>query len=330
MSLGDRAAASAIALGVSLLLFPASVRAQSAEAEALFRDGRALIKRGQLAAGCDKLAASERLESSVGTLLNLGDCREKQGKLATAWAAFRKAEAMAKRAGSDERRQAEAGRRAAALEPKLPGLVIEVARPVDGLTVRRDAELVDAAQWSTTLPVDPGSYTIVAEAPGYQPWRTTVAVAATTRRQLVSVPQLARTPVASLPDAPAAEPVAPPTIAAPVRTRETWSATRKVSVGLAVLGAGAVGTGVYFGLHSNDLRDRADARCPQSACSDADGLRLNDDAQTAATRANIAFVAGCALVAGAAVLWLVGAPGETVIAPTASERHVGVAMMGSF
>src|SRR5262249_42741606 len=106
----DRACLIALAIAGGVCT-PLSARAQSAEAEALFRDGRELIKAGKLAAGCERLAASERLESSVGTLLNLGDCREKLGKLASAWAAFRKAEALAKRTPGDERRQAEAARR---------------------------------------------------------------------------------------------------------------------------------------------------------------------------------------------------------------------------
>src|SRR4051812_35345515 len=101
MTLVDRVClASLIAVLGSAVYIPATptiVHAQSAEAEVLFRDGRTLIRRGKLAQGCDKLDASERLESSVGTLLNLGDCREKLGKFASAWAAFRKAEAMAKR-----------------------------------------------------------------------------------------------------------------------------------------------------------------------------------------------------------------------------------------
>ena len=76
-----------------LVLDVGDVHAQNAAAEALFREGRTLIKQGNLKAGCDKLEASEKLESSVGTLLTLGDCREKLGKPASAWAAFRKAEA---------------------------------------------------------------------------------------------------------------------------------------------------------------------------------------------------------------------------------------------
>jgi hypothetical protein len=310
-------------------------RAQSAEAEALFNDGRSLIKAGKLAAGCDKLAASERLESSVGTLLNLGDCREKLGKLASAWAAFRKAEAKARRTGGDDKRQAEAGRRAALLEPRLSKLVIDVAERADGEVVRRDGEIVDDAEWNTPLPVDPGRYTITAEAPGRQPWRTTVAIETGTPRRLVGVPRLAPAePVASEPEAPWPPP-RPELVRRPAPPpRRTWTGTRAFSAVLAVAGAGGLGTGIYFGVHSHDLAERADARCPGAACSDPEGLRLNDQAQTAASRANVLYIAGGAALAGAAVLWLVGAPDEVAVVPIAARSpagsHVGLAMTGRF
>jgi len=308
-----------------------TAHAQSAEAEVLFRDGRALIKKGKIAVGCDKLAASERLESSVGTLLNLGDCREKLGKLASAWAAFRKAEAMAKRSGGDDKRQGEAGRRAAQLEPRLATLVIEVPSRVDGLVVRRDGEQVDDASWGTPLPVDPGSYAIVAEAPGHLAWHDTVTVAPGAKRQVVAVPALERAPVAAAPEAGAVwPPPTAPVVARPIHERGTWSATRKVSVAVALVGAGALGTGAYFGVHARTLQDRADQRCPQSSCDDPEGLRLNDQAQTSATRANILYIAGGAVLATAVVMWFVGAPGETVIAPTAGHGQYGVALAGSF
>jgi hypothetical protein len=326
-------------IGTVALCTPA--HAQSAEAEVLFRDGRSLILHGKLAIGCDKLGASERLESSIGTLLNLGDCREKLGKLASAWAAFRKAEAMAKRAGRDDKRQAEAGRRAALLEPRLSNLVIEVPRRVDGLVVRRDAEIVDEAQWSMVVPVDPGSYTIAAEAPGFQPWRTTVVVGPAPaagpaggpggldgRRQVVIVPMLERAPepppVASWP--PRRDTAAPMAM----RGGGTWSAMRKLSVVAAVAGAGALGTGVYFGIHANDLRDRADQRCPLAVCADPEGLSLNDQAQTSARRANILYIAGGGTLATAMALWLFGAPDETIVVPIAGDHHIGVAMSGRF
>jgi len=325
----DRACAVVL---LTLLASPLSAHAQSAEAEVLFRDGRGLIKRGKIAAGCDKLAASERLESSVGTLLNLGDCREKLGKLASAWAAFRKAEAMAKRAGGDDKRQSEAGRRAAQLEPRIANLVVEVPQRLDGLVIRRDGDVIDPASWSTPLPIDPGSYTVAAEAPGYTAWRQVVTVAPTAKRQVITVPTLERVPVAPAPEAGAVwpPPHAPTAHRAPILEHRTWSSARVVAAVAAVAGAGALGTGVYFGVHSSTLQDRSDQRCPMTDCADPEGLRLNDQAKTSASRANILYIAGGATLAGAAVLWLVGAPGETVIAPTAGERQYGVAMTGRF
>jgi hypothetical protein len=349
MTLVERICLVGLAAVTSAVCLSSPARAQSAEAEVLFREGRTLIKRGKTAAGCDKLAASERLESSVGTLLNLGDCREKLGKAASAWAAFRKAEAMAKRTGGDDRRQAEAARRAAQLEPRLSNLVIEVPSRVQGLVVRRDGEVVDAAQWSTPLPVDPGSYAIVAEAPGHKPWRTTASVGAGSRRQVVVVPALERMPEPRPPEPVAAQPqpIAPPPMMpepapavavepAPV-TRQVvvvrpglWSGLRKLSVGFALGGAGGLGTGVYFGWRAKDLQDRADRLCPLPVCTDAEALRLNDQARTYATRANVLYIAGGATLATALVLWLVGAPGETVVTPTAGSNHIGASMTGRF
>ena len=315
---------------------PIAAHAQSAEAEALFRDGRALIKHGQLAAGCDKLAASDRLEPSIGTLLNLGDCREKQGKLASSWGAFRRAEAMATRAGNDEKRRAEANRRAVALEPRLSTLRIDVAGRVDGLVVRRDDEMVDPAVWSTPVPVDAGTYTLRAEAPGYTPWQLRVAVGDGAEHKIAQVPALERAP------APQVAPVAPePVSLAPLaephvtyqaeRRGHTWSATRGVALGMGIASLGIVGAGVGFGLESNALQNRANQRCPLAVCADPQGLRDNAQAQSDATRADILYGAAGVSAAAAIVLWLVGAPAkEAIVTPTVGEHQAGVSFAGRF
>ncbi|HEY0480763.1 MAG TPA: tetratricopeptide repeat protein [Kofleriaceae bacterium] len=339
MTLVDRVASAVVSATVVVVACVGSgasvAHAQSPQAEALFRDGRHLIKAGKLAAGCDKLAASERIETSVGTLLNLGDCREKLGKLASAWAAFRKAEALAKRTTGDDKRQAEAGRRASQLEPRLSNLVIEIGPRVAGMVVRRDGEIVDPAEWNTALPVDPGSYTIAAEAPGRAPWQTTVTVPAGARRQVVVIPNLE--PVAPAPVAAAAAPWPPPRPELAPRTvvhveaqRSMWTPARVTSAVIAVAGAGALGTGVYFGLHARDLEHRANQRCPMTMCGDPEGLRLNDQAHTAASRANLFYVAGGVTLATAAVLWVLGAPGEVAVVPAAGNGQLGFAMTGSF
>lgn len=324
MTCGDRARA----VAVLIALAAAAAHAQSPEAEVLFRDGRRLIQAGQLADGCAKLEASERLESSVGALLNLGDCREQLGALASAWAAFRAAEAKAKHAGDDEQRRAEARRRAALLEPRLLHLTIEVGQRAGGLVVRRDGAPVDRALWDLAVPIDPGTYQITAEAPGRRPWQAKVVIDARRPRRVVTVPPLE---LELEPAAAAASVAAPPGPGEPRPPERAgiWSPTRKVSAGFAIAGAGALGAGAYFGWRARSLEDRADRRCPLVACGDAEALRLNAEARTAAARANVLYAAGGAAAVTAAVLWLAGKPRDLAIRPGAAGA-AGVSLVGRF
>jgi hypothetical protein len=315
----------------ALVMIPVTARAQSAEAEVLFRDGRALIKAGKLADGCAKIEASERLETSVGTLLNLGDCREKLGKLASAWAAFRKAEGIAKHAGSEDKREGEARRRALALEPMLPALTLDVPAKVDGLVIKRNGESVDPALIGTAMPLDPGTYVISAEAPGYRPWKTDIIVQYKQKRRL-SVPPLTRAVgTATVVSVPAEEPAPPPRLVVVHRTGSKWTPWRKLSVGLAIAGVGAAGAGVYFGMRSDSLAHDADVRCPLIVCNDAQALQDNRDARTYAQTANILYIGGAVAVGSAVALWFIGAPSEsTVVTPVVTSDQAGAAIAGRF
>lgn len=316
-----------IAAALLAVAVPEAAQAQSAEAEVLFRDGRALVKQGKLAQGCAKIEASERLESSVGTLLNLGDCRERLGKVAGAWAAFRKAEATARHAGGDDKREDEARRRALALEPNLPTLTLDVVS-VPGLVLKRDGEVIDPALVGTAIPLDPGTYRITAEAPGRASWRNDVVMQFKAKRRL-QVPFLAT--VAAPPPPPTTVVVEPPR-PVPVRVeRSVWSPWRKFSAVLGVGGVAAIGAGVYFQLRSNDQENDADARCPLVVCNDPVALKLNDDARTNARRSNIFYIGGAVAVGSAVALWFIGGPTETtVVTPVIGSDHAGAALSGSF
>jgi len=164
----------AIAMTLAIGAHPAPARADPA-AEALFREGRELILAGKISEACDKFQRSEDLEAKVGTLLNLGDCREQEGQLADAWDAFTQAQALATRSGDD--RVALATDRAAALEPRLAHLTIKVTAHVPGLAITRNGRPVAEAVWDTEIPVDPGPNDIAATAPGYKPRATSVELA---------------------------------------------------------------------------------------------------------------------------------------------------------
>ena len=118
--------------------------AQSAEAETLFRDGKKLMAKGQFAEACLAFEGSFKKDPAATTLLNLADCREKNGQLASAWGHFVEAARLARGQGAIEK---SARDRADALEPKLSYLVVAVPDDVrvDGLVVKRDGVPMDPA-----------------------------------------------------------------------------------------------------------------------------------------------------------------------------------------
>jgi hypothetical protein len=311
-----------------------AARAQSVEAEVLFRDGKKLLKDGKIAEACEKLEASDHLESTVGTLLNLADCREKNHQLATAWVDFRKAAAAAKLA-HDDKREAEAHRREKLLEPRLASLTIKVAdaNRVDGLTIARNDAAIDPALWNQGVPVDAGDYDIVAQAPGHTRWTKHVHVASEGQVIAIDVPQLEShaapdnsvTKLAPPPtSAPAVEEEAPPAVFTP---------KRKLAVAVAAIGAAGIGAGIALGLHARNLEKQSDAICPTSSCNDLRAVQLNSDARSSGLYANIGYVAGGAAIAGAVVLWFIGAPStprDTIAMPMVAPDRVGWALTGTF
>jgi hypothetical protein len=288
-------ASSALAIVIAVT---AVAHAQAPEAEALFRQGRKLMKQKSYAAACDKFEASERLDPAIGTQLNLAHCREKNGQLASAWAMFVKATQTAKH-NHDRKREAEAHARARGLEPRLVYLTITVPRParIPGLVVRRNDTVVESALYDQPMPVDSDSYTIIAEAPGYQRWQQAISVGKVSKT--IEVPQLDEVIVPP----PASRPAAPPP--APAEP-SMWTTRRKAAVVLGAVGIAAGVTGIAFGVHANSLESRSDALCPAGRCNDPAAFDLNSSARTSGLVANIGMIGGTALVAGAVVLWVTG------------------------
>jgi hypothetical protein len=208
---------------VLLTVIAVSTAAASPAAEKLFQDGRALMTEGKLPEACDAFRRSNDLEPRVGTLLNLGNCEEKRGRIATAWATFIEARALAKRLKDARRAEAdiaEADKRAAALAPKLPYLTIRVADAgrAPGIVVRRNGTDVPAAELGHDVPVDPGSYTLEASAPGYQRWSTTIELREGSRLS-VDVPTLTADATAAVATGPTTAPTTITAVAEPTHAR---------------------------------------------------------------------------------------------------------------
>lgn len=109
--------------------------------------------------------------------------------------------------------------------------------------------------------------------------------------------------------------------------RDGMPLQRKVAIGLGVGGAAAIGLGIGLGLRARRYEADAAETCPTAACNRADeAIELLDRSKTQALYANIAFGAGAAMIATAAVLWVTSPAGKrrvTAVAPQVSRGFAG-------
>jgi tetratricopeptide (TPR) repeat protein len=124
--------ASVLRGSLALALVASSVRAfaqpAGAQAEVLFRQGRELMAAGKLAEACAAFEESQKLEAATTTLLNLANCRELNGQLATAWGLFLDAMRQTRGASDDATQKLHdaAKNHADKLEPRVSKLTIKV------------------------------------------------------------------------------------------------------------------------------------------------------------------------------------------------------------
>jgi hypothetical protein len=308
----------AAALAVFLVDAPRQARADTAEAEAAFREGRRLAREGRFAEACPLFEASHRAAPALGALLNLAICHEAIGRTASAYAGYRAAQEMA-RVRVDPR-EAVARDLADRLAPRLTRLRVELAGAMaHGLIVRRGpTDITDAL--GVAAAVDPGEHVLEASAPGHVTWLLTVTVTREGETTVVQVPALRA-------DAPAAvAPVAArQTRSVPAPTGSTWRPAVAGTIG-AVGGATLILAAVI-------------ARSSQSTYIVTTGpgriAELEDDANRELLVAQGLAATGVGLTATAVYLWLrrdgsrATAAGDVAIVPDLSTGG-GVALLGRF
>ena len=309
----SRRAVASVAVVIAVTASAGGARADgSAAAQALFDQAKKAMKAHDYPAACPKLEESYRIEQALGTLLNLADCYEHEGKLATAWSKFLEVATLARAAGNAER--ARVGKqRAAALQPRVSNLVITTSTPrLSGLEIKSDGSVVGEAEVGAPIPTDAGPHTLEATAPGHKPWSTQVQVEDGGGTVTVRVPDLDPLPAEPAPVAAAAPTPEPADVGAPDAPRKKGLGTqRALAIASGGLGVVALGVGTYFGLRSRSKHDDAAAACPQTVCPLPDpqrGVDLWSDARTAGNISTVAFVVGAVGVGGMAALWLTAHP----------------------
>lgn len=272
-----------------------------AKADALFREGRAAMKAGDLQTACPKLEESYRLDPTAGSAVNLGDCFDKQGKVASALLAYRAARKLLK---PNDPRIAPVEQQTADLEKRAPRLTITLAPDApEGITVTRDGRPVDFADFSKALPVNPGEVLVVVSAPGRVDRKFTVLLGQGARRELVvdAGPPLAR----DNPPTEASPAVGPRGGGAPGAPSDDGSTQR--TAGFVVGAAGIVTLGVAAVFWRQAQSKYSDARCSSSECPPSD---LADEGDAKTRDATIAGVLGGLALAGGVVLVLTSPSGD--------------------
>lgn len=267
-----------------------------AMAQSLFEDGRRLMAAGDYASACPKLAESQALDPSGGTLLNLALCHEKQGQLATAWSDFKEALSVARRDNRADRFDV-AQTHLATLEPQVPWLTIRVERQKPEQQVLLDGAPVRAAAWGTPIAVDPGPHRLESTAAGYAEWTGPLEMAVAQRKTVV-IPELGVDTAAGSTPPRSEDGAKTPAVAE--------EGGRSNALGWVLLGTGvaALGVGTYFGVAALSTQNDAEKECPTPQTCTSKGVDLSNDAQAQAWASNIGIGVGIVGVAVGSVLLL--------------------------
>lgn len=129
-----------------------AAHAEDTEADRLFKEARAEMKAGRFGQGCTKFKESFQLDPTAGTMLNIGDCEEKQHHLAASFNAFARGLKMLPTTDARAPRTSE---RLTALASKLAWLKVTLPPDVEVLI---DDNVVDAYEGKFAL--DPGDHAV--------------------------------------------------------------------------------------------------------------------------------------------------------------------------
>jgi hypothetical protein len=294
------------------LVGPAPAHAQAAAsdkaaAEALFDRGLGLMREGKLEEACMQLERSQAIERGIGTMLYLAECYEKLGRTASAWAMFREAASAARAEGQPDRAKSGADR-AAALAPRLSMLTIQVspeAAAIPGFVLIRNDVPVGQGLWNVPVPVDPGDHILEAKAPGHLLWSGQITVGKEADTVTVRVPVLEVDPNAAVVVA-ASEPAAPDARAAPESQppKDSWPVQRTIGIVVGSVGVVGLGVGGYFGARAMSEQKTFDEDCNDAGCNSAEGPEAYENADQAATLANVFLIGGAALAVTGIVVYL--------------------------
>ncbi len=309
---------------LALVALASTARADGAgDAERLFREGVRLRDGGDFASACPKFADSFALDPAPGTLVNLGDCEVRIGKLIAAIEHYKLA--IAGFPKGDKRRDL-LSQKLVSVEPKLAHLTIRVAPTVpETARITRGAAPFDRHESGVSVTTDPGKLVVVVAADGRTDSTYDVELGEGQSKELqVDVG-------APVPEKPVAAPR--PVIAEKLATTEPRP-LRTAGFIVGGVGVAGLGVGVVTGLMAMGKASTVRSHCDTTtyAC-DSEGVDAAKSGNVLAPVSTVSFIAGGVLLAGGVTMVFLGSKKKesTVsLVPTAGPLGGGAMLIGMF
>jgi tetratricopeptide (TPR) repeat protein len=292
----------------------------SGDAERIFQEGRAALAEENYEVARSHFERSYKLDSALGTLLNLAVCEEKVGKLRAALLHLQEA---LEKAGQDDRRRPLIAQRLARLESRVPRLIVRPSSPLQpGVNLSLDAVVLSVADIGKTLRVDPGTH--VLDCAGSRGERCTTVFTLEEGQESVQAPTVS---------APAAVPAVLPSPGwhspqgtspgrmAPASKAQAGADRRSLAYAAGGFGLASIAVGLIAGASVLHQKAIVDAHCDGSGC-DEEGLAAAEKGTTMSAVSTVATGLGVVIM-GASVYLLVSAP-------SARGPAAGLSFAGSF
>jgi len=273
------------------------------QAEALFNEGRAAVKAEDYATACPKFEASLKLARRAGTLFNLAQCEEHEGRLVSAVAYYKEGIVVLE---PGDPRLAPSKQQLASVEPRLPYLTVTLtsALPTGG-RVTLDGREVEALD--KEFAVNPGKHEIKVLAPKYADFALTFQIAESAH-ETKKVHAGARLP----------EPPPPPNPLTPQRI----AAISSLAVGGLGFTAAAITGGLLVSTNAQVEKD-----CQPTVCTTAAGFEASKQGKPLLVANTISWGVGIAGV-GAGLFLLFKGKQEPARTKSAHSLILGPGFVG--
>jgi len=308
-----------VVFALSLVAGHALGRDDEERAKTLFFEGHTAADQGDHETACTKFAESLALFRRASTLLNLGECSEKLGRLADALRYWRQGAALVE---SNDARLELAKQRVAELDLRVPRLRVALPPQLPSQAViTLDGAVVTVEQLTDELRLDAGPHALGLTAPECRPTEVPVELAegADQSVSLYLGEPLVTRPGQTPSGAPAED-----------HTQRTVAFVMG-AVGVAGLVVGAVTGGLAL-----DRKGTVEDYCQDDLCTNQAGVDAAASGRTLAIVSTVGFAAGGALLGTGVVLLLTSGGGEgedgdaTALRPTLSPTSVGLSARWRF